>query len=90
MLKLNWVNFMDKTVLFDIEEIKDASIKETLKEVYNSLKEKGYNPINQITGYIITGDPGYISNYEGARNKIISIDRSELVALLVKEYLKLK
>ena len=90
MLKLNWVNFMDKTVLFDIEEIKDASIKETLKEVYNSLKEKGYNPINQITGYIITGDPGYISNYEGARNKIISIDRSELVALLVKDYLKIK
>ena len=81
---------MDKTVLFDIEEIKDASIKETLKEVYNSLKEKGYNPINQITGYIITGDPGYISNYEGARNKIISIDRSELVALLVKDYLKIK
>ena len=90
MLKLSWVNFMDRTVLFDIEEIKDASIKETLKEVYDSLKEKGYNPINQITGYIITGDPGYISNYEGARNKIISIDRSELVALLVKEYLKLK
>ena len=90
MLKLNWVNFMDKTVLFDIEEIKDASIKETLKEVYNSLKEKGYNPINQITGYIITGDPGYISNYQDARNKIISIDRSELVAILVKEYLKLK
>lgn len=81
---------MDKTVLFDIEEIKDASIKETLKEVYGSLKEKGYNPINQITGYIITGDPGYISNFQDARNKIISIDRSELVALLVKEYLKLK
>lgn len=90
MVKLSWVNFMNRTVLFDIEEIKDASIKETLKEVYDSLKEKGYNPINQITGYIITGDPGYISNFEGARNKIISIDRSELVALLVKEYLKLK
>ena len=81
---------MDKTVLFDIEEIKDASIKETLKEVYESLKEKGYNPINQITGYIITGDPGYISNYENARNKITGIDRTELVALLVKEYLDIK
>ena len=81
---------MDKTVLFDIEEIQNASIKETLKEVYEALKEKGYNPINQITGYIITSDPGYISNYKDARNKITSIDRTELVALLIKDYLKIK
>ena len=79
---------MDKTVLFDVEEIKNASIKETLKEVFESLKERGYNPINQLTGYIITGDPGYISNYQDARSKIISIDRSELVAVLIKEYLE--
>ena len=79
---------MDKTVLFDVEEIKNASIKETLKEVFASLKERGYNPINQLTGYIITGDPGYISNYQDARSKIISIDRSELVAVLIKEYLE--
>ena len=81
---------MDKTVLFDVEEIKSASIKETLKEVYESLKERGYNPINQLTGYLITGDPGYISNYQNARTKITSIDRSELVAVLVKDYLKIK
>lgn len=81
---------MDKTVLFDIEEIKNASIKETLKEVYNSLKERGYNPINQLTGYVITGDPGYISNYQNARTKIISIDRSELTAALIKDYLNIK
>ena len=80
---------MDKTVLFDIEEIKDASIKATLKEVYDSLKERGYNPINQITGYILTGDPGYISNYQDARSKIINIDRSELVAILVRDFLNL-
>ncbi|MBE6158499.1 MAG: IreB family regulatory phosphoprotein [Firmicutes bacterium] len=81
---------MDKTVLFDVEEIKNASIKETLKEVYESLKERGYNPINQLTGYLITGDPGYISNYQNARTKISSIDRSELVAVIVKDYLKIK
>ncbi len=81
---------MDKTVLFDVEEIKNASIKETLKEVYESLKERGYNPINQLTGYLITGDPGYISNYKDARTKIASIDRSELVAVIVKDYLKIK
>ena len=81
---------MDKTVLFDVEEIKSASIKETLKEVYESLKERGYNPINQLTGYLITGDPGYISNYQNARTKITSIDRSELVAVIVKDYLKIK
>ena len=81
---------MDKTVLFDVEEIKNASIKETLKEVYESLKERGYNPINQLTGYLITGDPGYISNYQNARTKIASIDRSELVAVIVKDYLKIK
>ena len=81
---------MDKTVLFDVEEIKNASIKETLKEVYESLKERGYNPINQLTGYLITGDPGYISNYKDARTKISSIDRSELVAVIVKDYLKIK
>ena len=81
---------MDKTVLFDVEEIKGASIKATLKEVYESLKERGYNPINQLTGYLITGDPGYISNYQNARTKITSIDRSELVAVIVKDYLNIK
>ena len=79
---------MDKTVLFNVEEIKNASIKETLKEVFESLKERGYNPINQLTGYVITGDPGYISNYQDARSKIISIDRSELVAVLIKEFIQ--
>ena len=81
---------MDKTVLFDVEEIKDASIKETLMEVYNSLKERGYNPINQIAGYLITGDPGYISNYQDARVKITSLDKTELVVVLIKDYLNIK
>ena len=81
---------MDKTILFNVEEIKNEEIRITLKEVYESLKKRGYNPINQIVGYIISGDPGYISNFEDAREKIIDIDRSELVSILVKNYLEKK
>ena len=76
--------------MFNIDEIKDANIKQTLEEVYKSLKERGYNPINQLTGYIITGDPGYISNYNDSRTKICNLDRTELVVTLIKDYLKTK
>lgn len=79
---------MDKTVLFSLEEIKNAEIAHTLHEVYLSLKERGYNPINQIVGYLISGDPGYISNYQDARKKILELDRTELIALLLTDYLK--
>lgn len=79
---------MDKTTLFDVATFKSEVITKTLKEVYKSLEERGYNPINQIVGYIISGDPGYISNYKNARSKILELDRSELVALLLKNTLE--
>ena len=79
---------MDKTTLFDVATFKSEVITKPLKEVYKSLEERGYNPINQIVGYIISGDPGYISNYENARSKILELDRSELVALLLKNTLE--
>lgn len=79
---------MDKTTLFDVATFKSEVIAKTLKEVYKSLEERGYNPINQIVGYIISGDPGYISNYENARSKMLELDRSELVALLLKNTLE--
>ena len=79
---------MDKTVLFNVEELKNAQIKANLKEVYQSLEVRGYNPINQIVGYLISGDPGYISSYENARDKILSLDRSELIAELLKKYIE--
>ncbi len=79
---------MDKTVLFNVEELKNAQIKATLKEVYQSLEVRGYNPVNQIVGYLISGDPGYISSYENARDKILSLDRSELIAELLKKYIE--
>ena len=77
----------DTTVLFDTNEINERIVLETLKEVYNSLEERGYNPINQLVGYIISGDLGYISNYQGSRNKIKRIDRSMLVEVLLRSYL---
>ena len=79
---------MDKTTLFDVATFKSEVITKTLKEVYKSLEERGYNPINQIVGYIISGDPGYISNYENAKSKMLELDRSELVALLLKNTLE--
>ncbi len=66
----------------------NEEIYKTLNEVYTSLKEKGYDPISQLKGYIISGDLGYISNYKKSRNKIGSLDRNEIVEILLKNYLK--
>lgn len=76
------------TILFNTEELNDKLIKETLRDVIEALSERGYNPINQLVGYIISGDLGYISSYKMARNKISKIDRTVLVEVLLKEYLK--
>lgn len=76
------------TILFDTSEVNNALIKETLADVVEALSERGYNPINQLVGYIISGDLGYISSYKMARNRIAKIDRTVLVEVLLKEYLK--
>ena len=76
------------TIHFDISEVNDEVVKSTLRDVLESLEERGYNPINQIVGYIISGDLGYISSYKEARNKIPKIDRTVLVEVLLKNYLK--
>ena len=78
----------DKTSLFDIKKLDTKQTKETLKEVYDSLEERGYNPTNQIVGYLISGDPGYISSYKDARNKIQEIDRAKIVEILLSEFQK--
>ena len=67
----------DKTSLFDIKEIDKKLTQDILNEVFESLKERGYEPVNQIVGYLISGDPGYISSYKYARNKIQEIDRAK-------------
>ena len=79
---------MNGTRLFNIEELEVALIEKTLKEVYIALEERGYNPINQIVGYLISGDSGYISSYKDARKKISSLDRAKILEALVKNYIK--
>ena len=76
------------TILFNTEELNERLIKETLAYVVEALTERGYNPTNQIVGYIISGDLGYISSYKEARNRISKIDRTVLVEVLLKDYLK--
>ena len=83
-------NEMDKTITFSIrEEERDRERKMLLRAVYDALSEKGYNPINQIVGYILTEDPTYITNYKNARGMIRRIDRDELMGALIEEYLDL-
>ncbi|MCR5787727.1 MAG: IreB family regulatory phosphoprotein [Bacilli bacterium] len=78
---------MDKTSLYNVSLIKREAIAQTLKEVYAALEERGYNPVNQIVGYLISGDPGYISSYKDARSKMVALDRSEVVMLLLLEFI---
>ena len=77
----------DTTILFNASEINDKLIEDTLKEVFEALEERGYNPVNQLVGYLMSGDPGYISNHKEARNKILKIDRAKILEILLKEYL---
>lgn len=78
----------DRTSLYDLSTIKESLVLVTLKEVYDALEERGYNPINQIVGFLLTNDPGYISSYKDARKKMLSIDRTSIVAILLKGFLK--
>ena len=77
----------DKTIQFSIKEDLDAEMKRILNEVYNALQEKGYNPISQIVGYLLTEDPTYITTHNNARNLIRRIDRDELLQEIVRNFL---
>ena len=77
----------EPTISFSIHEDKEQQTKEILTEVYDALRQKGYNPINQIVGYILSEDPTYITTHNNARSLIRKIDRDELLQMLVKSYL---
>lgn len=77
----------DDTLVFNVESVNEKLIYDTLKEVYKLLEERGYNASNQIVGYILSGDLGYISNYKAARNKINSLDRSTILEVMLKKFL---
>lgn len=80
----------DETVNFKVEREESIGAKEILQKVYEALVEKGYNPINQIVGYILSGDPTYITSHNDARNLIRKIERDELLEKMVKEYIGLE
>ena len=77
----------EPTISFSIEDDKELEVKAVLTTVYDALRQKGYNPINQIVGYILSEDPTYITTYNNARSLIRRIDRDELLQLIVKSYL---
>ena len=77
----------DKTMTFIIGDDSEQEIRQILLDVYDALNEKGYNPVNQIVGYILSEDPTYITTHNNARNLIRRIDRDELLQILVKSYL---
>ncbi|MCG8484074.1 MAG: IreB family regulatory phosphoprotein [Clostridia bacterium] len=84
-------NFDDKrTMMFSVENDKRQKTEEILRDVYASLEEKGYNPINQLVGYILSGDPSYITSHNNARNLIRNVERDELLEELIRSFIESK
>ena len=81
-------NNLGNTQYFKVKTEPEVRVKEVLDLVHNAMAEKGYNPVNQIVGYIMSGDPTYITSYKGARSTIMKVERDELVEELLKEYIK--
>ncbi len=79
---------LSNTQYFRMNLENEVGVKEILDSVYNAMMEKGYNPVNQIVGYIMSGDPTYITSYKNARSMIMKVERDELVEELLKEYIK--
>ena len=79
---------MTNTQFFQVESGPQISAKDILEIVYKALSEKGYNPVNQIVGYIMSGDPTYITSYNGARSLIMNMERDELVEEMFKTYIE--
>lgn len=78
---------IEQTMTFTLQDERETEMREILSTVYDALREKGYNPINQLVGYILSEDPTYITTFNNARSLIRHIDRDELLQMLVKRYL---
>lgn len=81
---------ISNTQYFKVKVEPEVQVKDVLDLVYNAMAEKGYNPVNQIVGYIMSGDPTYITSYKGARSMIMKVERDELVEELLREYIQNK
>lgn len=78
---------LDETILFKLDDLNKLSVRETLEIVYKALEEKDYNPVNQIVGYLLSGDPAYIPRHKDARNLIRRHERDEIIEKLVEFYI---
>lgn len=81
---------MEDTKVYDSSDFQNEYVSSVVKEVAEILELRGYNPVNQIVGYLMSGDPGYISSYKEARSKIIEFDRTKILEILVEEFLNIK
>ena len=91
--KMEIKNMSDKigsTQFFSVKKEPEIHVKDVISVVYEAMSEKGYNPVNQIVGYIMSGDPTYITNHKGARSMIMKVERDELVEELLREYIRSK
>ncbi len=79
---------LSNTQYFKVQKENPVGVKEVIEKVYSALSEKGYNPVNQIVGYIMSGDPTYITSHNNARSLIMKVERDELVEELLKEYIE--
>ena len=79
---------LGSTQFFSTRPEQEMEVKQVLDHAYNAMEEKGYNPVNQIVGYIMSGDPTYITSHKGARSMIMKVERDELVEELLQEYIK--
>ena len=78
----------EATTIFSIHDRKDYEIHEIVQQVYDALKEKGYNPVNQIVGYLMSGDPTYITSHKGARSLIMRAERDEIIEVFLEDYIE--
>lgn len=79
---------MEQTKIYNYEDFNNEMALEIIKKVMTTLEKRGYNPINQIVGYLMSGDPGYITSYEGARSLLQQVGRSKILEVLLKEVVK--
>jgi len=78
---------MDNTQVYNLEDFDDKRVEKILVDVYDALEDRGYNPIKQLVGYLLSGDPGYISSHLEARRKISQIDRSKILEVVIRSYM---
>ena len=78
---------INNTQYFNVQKDMDFEVKDVIARIYEALTEKGYNPVNQIVGYIMSGDPTYITSYNGARSLVMKVERDELVEEMLKAYI---